>query len=243
VGVEADLALAGERRGLGHQLLGDGERRAGSEGDADHGVGRRVVEAVDRLGAGGEDGVPILGDLVGRQAALRAAEVHRAAAGMEADVQLARGLDLHCEQVAGVAGEHVVVIGAGAAARAQEGGEARAGGGALDVGVDPSPGRVQLLQPLEQRRLLGEPAGGPLVEVVVAVDEAGGGEAAASVDAAAVGVRRTFAHGFDPPVRDHDVAVGVLRARGVDGGDRAVLEDQSLSHRATARRTASRTFS
>jgi hypothetical protein len=204
------------------------------------------VEAVDRLGAGGEDRVAVLGHLVGRQAALGAAEVHRAAARVEAHVQLSRRLDLDLEQVLGVLRKDVVVVGARAAAGAQERGEAGAGGGALDARVDAGPGRVELLEPLEQRRLLGEAARGPLVEVVVAVDEARRGEAAARVDppAGLAGRRGSLAHGLDPPVRDHDVALGVLGARRIDRGDRALLDDQALGgHRAAARRTASRIFS
>ena len=199
------------------------------------------MEAVDRLGAGGEDRVAVLGDLVGRQAAVRLPEVHAAAARVEADVEVAGGLDLDREQVAGAAREDVVVVGGRAAAGAREGGEAAAGRGALDLAVDVRPHRVQLLQPLEQRRLLGEAAGRPLVQVVVAVDEAGRGEAAAAVDPRALCVRRASADGDDPVVLDHDVAVGVLGAGGVDGRDRAAFDHEL--HRCAASLTASRIFS
>ena len=136
-----------------------------------------------RVLAGGEDRVAVLDDLVGRQAAVAAAEVHRAAAGVEAQADLARRLDLDREQVAAVAREEVVVVGGGRAARAGERDEPGARGGLLDRLVDVRPDRVELLQPLEQRVVLREPARGPLVEVVVAVDEAGRGEQAAAVDA------------------------------------------------------------
>jgi hypothetical protein len=138
-----------------------------------------------------------------------------------------------------------VVVGARAAARAQQRREAGAGGGALDPRVEPGPRRVQLLQPLEQRRLLGQAARRPLVEVVVAVDQAGGGEAAGGVDPAAVRRgRAALADRLDPAVRDDDVAGAVLGAGRVDGGDRAALDDQPLAHaRPAASRTASRIFS
>ena len=42
---------------------------------------------------------------------------------------------------------------------------------------------------------------------------------------------------------DHDVAVGVLTALGVDRGDRAALDDGPAAHRRAASRTASTIFS
>ena len=242
VGVQADVPRSRELGRLGHQLLGDAERRARRERDPDHGVRRRVVEAVDRLGAGLEDRVAVLGDLVGRQAALRLPEVHAAAARVEAHVQLARGLDLDREQVAGAAREDVVVVGARAAAGARQRGQPGAGGGALDVAVDARPHGVELLQPLEQRRLLRHAARGPLVEVVVAVDEPRAWRASRGRRCACPRRRccprrpRSIA-----AVLDDDVPVGVLGARGVDGGDRAALDDEL--HRCAASLTASRIFS
>ena len=75
------------------------------------------------------------------------------------------------------------MVGGGRAARPRERGQPGLGGGALDLLVDVRPHGIERLQPLEQRRLLREAAGRPLVEVVVAVDEAGRGEHAAAVDA------------------------------------------------------------
>jgi hypothetical protein len=199
------------------------------------------VEVVDGVGAGGEDRVAVLGDLVGGQAALGLAEVHAAAARVEADVELPGGLDLDGQQVAGAAREDVVVVGARAAARAGESGEPAAGGGALDVAVDARPHGIELLQPLEERRLLRQAAGRPLVEVVVAVDEAGGGQRAAAVDPVTLGLRGSFADRGDPAVLDHDVAVRVLGAGGVDRRDRAAFDDEL--HRCAASFTASRIFS
>jgi len=55
------------------------------------------VEAVERALARREDLVAVLAHLVGRQAAGAAAEVHRAAAGMEAQADLGGCVDLHFE--------------------------------------------------------------------------------------------------------------------------------------------------
>ena len=175
---------------------------------------------------------------------LDAAEVHRAAARVEAQPDLARRLDLDLQQVAGVAREEVVVVGGGRAARAGERDEPGAGGGLLDRGVDVRPDRIELLEPLEQRVVLREPARGPLVEVVVAVDEPGRGEQAAAVDPDLLLVarrRRAGADLVDEAVADDDVPVAVLAAGVVDRRDRAALDDQA-GHRAAAR-TASRIFS
>jgi hypothetical protein len=168
---------------------------------------------------------------------------------VEAQADLPRRVDLHLEQVSRRAGEDVVVIGGGRAARARECGQPGTGRGALDLRVHVRPHRVERLQPLEQRRLLCEPARGPLVEVVVAVHEAGRGQAAAAVDAdlvLALGVRRRpGADRVDPAVADDDVAVGVLGPVRVDRGDRAALDHEPAhaAARDAARRTASRIFS
>jgi hypothetical protein len=167
---------------------------------------------------------------------------------VEADAQVARGLDLDLQQVAGAVGEDVVVVGGRAAPRAQQGRQPGTGGGALDLGIEVGPGGIQVLEPLEQRRLLRQSPRGPLVEVVVAVDQPRRGEAAAAVDADLVlavrGRGGPRADGVDEAVADDEVAVGVLGALGVDRGDGAALDHQP-GHRApsAARRTASRIFS
>ena len=105
--------------------------------------------------------------------------------------------------------------------------------------VDPRPRRVQLDEPLEQRRLLREPARRPLVEVVVAVDQPGRGEAArarrcrVAVAGAPAGPDRD-----DPVALDDDVPVAVHGAG--DRRDRAALEDQPTPPPAAPRRGSSR---
>ena len=78
--------------------------------------------------------------------------------------------------------EDVVVIGGGRAARAKQRRQPGARRRPLDARIDPRPRRVELDQPLEERRLLRVPARGPLVEVVMAVDQPGRREAAGAVD-------------------------------------------------------------
>ena len=137
---------------------------------------------VERLLVGREDRVAVLDDAVRRQPALGHAEVHRAAARVEADAELPRGVDLGRQQIAGAAREHVVVVGRGRAARPQQRREPGARRGALDPRVHARPHRIQLDEPLEQRRLLRQPAGRVLVEVVMAVDEARASRASRRVD-------------------------------------------------------------
>ena len=182
-------------------------------------------------------------------------EIHRAAAGVEAQADGRGGADLDLEEVPGVAREDVVVVGGRRAARARERRQAGARRCPARLGVDQRPHRVELDQPLEQRRLLSESAGGPLVEVVVAVDEAGRRQVAAAVDPAGSGpptpVRRgPLADGDDPLALDHEVPVAVLGPGRVDRRDRAALDDGAHRHvcdasamRSPASRTASRIFS
>ena len=81
---------------------GDRERRAGRQRDPHHRVRRRVVEAVDRRLAGGQDRVAVLDDLVGRQAAVRSARGPSSrGTGGSAGRSRRAAVDLDLEQVAG----------------------------------------------------------------------------------------------------------------------------------------------
>ena len=87
----------------------------------------------------------------------------------------------------------------------------------LRLGIDPGPGRVELDEPLEERRLLGPGARERLVEVVVRVDEAGCDERAAEAHPL-VRIRLIAgAHRRDEAVLDQDPAVRVLGSGLVDG--------------------------
>src|SRR5215204_6964225 len=144
-----------------------------------------------------------------------------------------------------------MVVGRGGAAGAGEGGEPGAGRRTLHVLVYERPCRVQVDEPLEERGLLREPAGGPLIEVVVAVHEPRRGKAPAPVDAQRPLAEVFFRHvapadGRNAIALDDEVAGGVLGAAGVYGGHGATLDHRALqtgSSLAAARRTASRIFS
>src|SRR5918992_1188972 len=185
---------------------------------------------------------------------MRPSEVHRAAAGMEPESYLSSGLNFDLEEISCAAGEDVVVVGRGRAAGEGQSRESGAGCGVLDLLVYERPHRVEFHQPLEEGRLRGEPAGGPLVEVVVAVHEPRRGQAPAPVDAmsilGSVLLRRLAASdGRDLAPLDRQVTGVVLVAGdGGDGGDGAVLDNEARGVHAelilfAARRTASRIFS
>ena len=219
-------------------------------------AGRRVVEAADRSLARGQDRVAILDDLVGWETAIRAPEIHRAPARVKPQPDGRGGADLDLEEVPGVSGKDVVVVGGRRAARARERRQTGARRRPARLGVDQRPYRVELDQPLEQRRLLSESAGRPLVEVVMAVDETGRRQVAAAVDPLSLWVgghsipRAPLAEGDDPVALDHDVPVAILGPDRVDGRDRAAFDDRTHRHsglsaaiRSPASRTASRIFS
>ena len=123
VGVQAEAEAAGELGRLLHQPRRDREGRAGRDDDLRH---RAVDEPGEPLGVG-EDVVDLLDEVVGRKAAVRDAEVHRAARGDDADADLGRGAELGLDEPGDAAREDVVVVEDGRAARERELGEARCG--------------------------------------------------------------------------------------------------------------------
>ena len=138
----------------------------------------------DSLFAGGEDGVVVLHDDVGRQAAVFLRQAHRPAGGMEAHTQFAGRGDLGAQQVARAPRVEVMVVGGDGAAAERQLGEADPGAGEHGLFVDGLPQRVQALQPPEQRlvghRRVG--AGEVLEDVVMRVDEAWRDQAVGGVD-------------------------------------------------------------
>src|SRR5690606_5981332 len=187
VGVQPDALVPGQLGGAAHQLGADRERRAGRRGDAGHRVDRRVVVGVDGRGGAGQRAVGGLHHRVRRQAALGVPAVHGAARQVQPDADRAGRLHFGGGDVAPPGGEDVVVVGGGAAARQRQPGGARGGGSGHRLGVQPVPDLVGADQPLEERAVGEQALGGPLVEVVVRVHQAGGGQAAAAVDAARTG--------------------------------------------------------
>ena len=94
----------------------------------------------------------------------------------------------------------------------------------LRLCVDSGPGRVELDEPLEQRRLLCPGARERLVEVVVRVDEAGRDDRAAESHPFVSLRLLADAHPHDEAVLDQDPAVRVLGSGVVDGEDVRVGE-------------------
>jgi hypothetical protein len=229
VGVQPHPAVAGQGGRLTQQVGGHREGRARGHADPQHRVGRRVMVGVDRRRRRGEDRVEVLHDVVGRQPALALAEVHRTPGGQEAQADPPRRLDLGTEDVAPVPREDVVVVHRGRAAGPREPPEPGRGSGTHDVLVDAAPDGVELGQPAEEGGVDRQSAGGPLVEVVVGVDEAGRGQAAGGVDhvgGAPVVHEAAGTHGDDAGPLDHHVTDGVLGPRRVHRRHRATVQDQ-----------------
>ncbi len=120
VRVQLKAERARERGRLFHQPRRHRERRAWRDRDLRH---RPVGERVEALGVG-EDRVDVLDERVRRQAAVRLAEVHRAARGDEAHTDLLRRADLGLDEPGDAAREDVVVVEDGRAPRERELGEA-----------------------------------------------------------------------------------------------------------------------
>ena len=192
MGVQPDAGGAGQRGAVPHQLPGHRERRAGGDRDAGHRVRGRVVPAVDRGLRGGQDRVVVLDHRVGRQPAGRLPQVHRAARRVETDPDLPGGQDLRFEQVTRARREHVEMVGARGGAGQGQPGQAGRGGRAEQLRGQPGPDRIQGLQPAEQGVVGGIPAGDPLIEVGVGVDQAGRDQPPGAVDPGGRGeLRRT----------------------------------------------------
>ena len=223
VRVEAEPEPSREPRGLAHERLRRGERRAGRDDDLHPRAGARVVEPSHALGVG-EDPVDGLDDRVRRERALGLAHVHRAAGGHDANAQLTRGLHLGLDQARAAVREHVVVVEDGRAAREGELGEPGAGGGVLGLGVEPGPHRQQDLDPLEEVALLRPGPREVLKDVVVRVHEPGRDDGAPEVHRLAGRRRSAAPDALDPPLADQQPAARMLGAGIVHGDDVRVRE-------------------
>ena len=127
VGVQRQAEPAGERRRLLHQPARDRERRARRDGELHPRARARLVQQRGEPLGLGEHGVEVLDELVGREAAVGDAEIHRAARGDDPHADLARRLHLGLDQALAAAREDVVVVEDGRAAGERELGEARCG--------------------------------------------------------------------------------------------------------------------
>ncbi len=218
-----------ERRGLLHQLARDRERRARRDGDL-HEVA--VGQRGHALGVG-QDLVERLDERVGRQAAVRLAEIHRAARRRRsADPARARPGARPRGCPVRPAREDVVVVEDRRAARERELGQSRARRGVLGLGVEAGPHRIQLDEPLEERGVLRAGSRERLVEVVVRVDEARRDDRAAEVEAiAGLGLGAPADLCDEAVAHEHPAAV-VLAARVVHRDDVPAPQEQ-LTHPAT----------
>ena len=169
-----------------HQVVGDREGRAGRERHARHRARRGSWYSRIRRRQSARIVASSCTTSSGRQPALRSSAAHRAARGVEADAQLARGRDLHVDQPLLPARKQVEVVGRGRAAGEQQLAQAHAHRGVHRIRVEQAPDLVQLGQPAEERRLLHarHVARQRLRQVVVRVDEAGQHHLAPRVDAA-----------------------------------------------------------
>ena len=90
-----------------------------------------------------QDGVAFLDDVVGRQPAVLLAQVHRPAAQVQPDPDVAGGVDDGVEDRVVAPRHHVVVIERGGAAGERQLGQPDGGGGVDVLGVEATPHRVQ----------------------------------------------------------------------------------------------------
>ena len=91
--VEGELEAPRQLRRFRHQPAGDRERRARRDRELDAGSGALLVQPGQPFGVH-EHGVELLDKAVGRQAAVRLAEIHRASRGDDSDAELTSCLEL-----------------------------------------------------------------------------------------------------------------------------------------------------
>ena len=154
----------------------------------------------------------LLDKLVGREAAVGDAEVHRAARGDDADAELPGRLHLGLDEPGAAAREDVMVVEHRRAPGQRELCEARARRGVFRLRVDRRPHRIQLAQPREQVGLLRPCPCQGLVQVVVRVDEPGRDDGAGEVDTPVGHRLGPVADRRDRRAVDEHPAVGVLGA-------------------------------
>ena len=247
VRMQANVVAPGECRGLAHQALRDREGRAGPHRDPSHRAGCGVVKTLDRVVGGRQDRVDVLDHTIRREPATRLPQVHRSAAGVEAQAELLRDLDLGLEQAGDARWKDIVVVRCRRAATERQLGEADLGGGSLPVVIDRRPDGIELAEPVEEAALLSVDPRERLVEVVVGVDQAGHRDQAASVDDVRLLANRwtPLADPADGAAVDQDGTVFQLRAGVVHGDhDPATVEQdhEPARRRVAARSTASRIF-
>ena len=190
-------------------------------------MGRRVVVAADQAFGLGQDRGLRLRDGSGRQTAVVGRKAHRAAGQHHARAKLLRCLGLDVDRSGQGGGEQVVVVAGRGAAREHQLGQRETGGHRDRLFREVHPDRVQRLQPGEQRLVQGGRTGTRqgLVEMVMAVDEAGQQHLSRRIEDVGGGCLGLLAHSHqlhDSAVA-HDDATGSVEV--VRGEDRRGLPD------------------
>ena len=117
VRVQPHAGAPGQCGRFAHQPRCNGKWRARRDGYTHHGARTRIVPPPDRVFGLREDGIGVLHDRIRRQPALAGAEIHRAAARMEAHSDLPGDVDLGVQNPPDAVGKDVVVIGGGGTSR------------------------------------------------------------------------------------------------------------------------------
>ena len=131
--------------------------------------------APDHPFAVGQDGVAILDDTVGRQAAIAHREIHGAAADRHPEAELPRLIGLNVDRLLASRREEIVMVRHRGAARHQELGEREPCRQTMRVGRQPRPITVKRREPgkelLVDRLRMGARQG--LIHMMMGIDEAG----------------------------------------------------------------------
>ena len=180
--VERHAIFARENGAVPHQILAHREGRARRDDDAQHRETGGIVIILHEPLHLFQDRRLLLDHAIGRQAALRLADAHRAARRMKPDSDLVRGLDGIVKP--GAVRVDVEVIRGRRAAGEHEFAHRGRGRDADHLGRQVRPDRVMRLQPTEEFRILParRRARQRLHHVVMRIDEAGQYDMARKVD-------------------------------------------------------------
>ena len=135
---------------------------------------------------------------------------------MKAQAELSRGFDEGLEDAMSSSRKDVVMVGGERAAGEEEPGHRGPGGYAHAVSVDPRPHRIEGAKPFEQGAVGHVTPGGPLVHVVVGIDQARHGDAVGLIQHLVRRRWRARADLQDHPVSRQHPAVFDLPAAGED---------------------------
>ena len=154
-----------------HQLPGHAERRARRQDNLDERARFRIVVGFDQALAVAQDVLFRIHHRIGRQPALRFAQRHGTARGLDAHTDFPGSRNLIIQP--GAVREQVQVIRGGGAARKGQFGQGGLGGNENILRRHARPDGVERLEPVEQVGILGGRHGARqgLVEMVVSIDQ------------------------------------------------------------------------